>query len=133
MHFPPARFSIGRYQLIRRRRGSTRRTIASGTATLQSAIMNTPAIVIYKMNPWSWYLTKNMVQVKFASMANIIADDLVFPELLQQNATVENICELGIKIISDTTYSSNMMNKIQQINEKIGGAGASEKIAQFII
>ena len=107
--------------------------IASGTATLQSAIMKTPAIVIYKMNPWSWYLTKNMVQVKFASMANIIADDLVFPELLQQKATVENICELGMQIISDTTYRSNMMDKIQRINEKIGAAGASEKIAQFIL
>ena len=107
--------------------------IASGTATLQAAIMNTPAIVIYKMNLLSWYLTKQLVKVQFASMANIIANELVFPELLQQKATHENIAEIGIRLINDKNYKNNMIEKMRFINSQIGEAGASKKAAQFIL
>jgi len=107
--------------------------IASGTATLQAAIMNTPAIVIYKMHWLSWYLTKQLVKVQFASMANIIANELVFPELLQQKATYTNIAELGIQLINDRDYKNNMIEKMKLINSQIGEAGASERTAQFIL
>ena len=107
--------------------------VSSGTATLQAAIMNTPSIVIYKMNAWSWYLTKNLVQVKFASMANIIADKLVFPELLQKQLTSESISELGMKLIRDTEYRGTMINQMKKINQIIGEPGASKQIATFIL
>ena len=95
--------------------------------------MNTPSIVIYKMNIWSWYLTRNLVQVKFASMANIIADSLVFPELLQKQLTSESISELGLKLISDTDYRYTMIDQMKKINAAIGGPGASKQIATFIL
>tara|TARA_B100000029_G_scaffold507159_1_gene591248 strand:- start:647 stop:1774 length:1128 start_codon:yes stop_codon:yes gene_type:complete len=107
--------------------------VASGTATLQAAIMNTPAIVVYKMNAWSWYLTNNLVKVKFASMANIIADKLVFPELLQKNLTSDSISELGLQLIHNTDYKNTMIDQIKKINHTIGEAGASRKIATFIL
>ena len=107
--------------------------VSSGTATLQAAIMNTPSIVVYKMNTWSWHLTRNLVQVKFASMANIIADELVFPELLQKDLTSENISALGLKLMRDIDYKNIMIDKMKKINHTIGGPGASQKIATFIL
>ena len=79
--------------------------VASGTATLQAAIMNTPAIVIYKMNVLSWWLTKQLVQVNFASMANIIANELVFPELLQG-------ADLFLKVSRDDLYSYDILHML---------------------
>ena len=107
--------------------------VSSGTATLQAAIMSTPSIVVYKMNTWSWHLTRNLVQVKFASMANIIADELVFPELLQKDLTSENISELGLKLMRDIDYKNIMIDKMKKINHAIGGPDASQKIATFIL
>ena len=107
--------------------------IASGTATLQAAIMKTPSIVIYKMNAWSWFLTKKLVQVNFASMANIIAEELVFPELLQNDVTVNQISQLGLELINNTEYKNNMDIKMNSINQKIGDSGASKRVAEFII
>ena len=112
---------------------ATLAVVSSGTATLQAAIMNTPSIVVYKMNGWSWYLTRNLVQVKFASMANIIADSLVFPELLQKQFTSESISELGLKLISETDYRHTMIDQMKKINATIGGPGASKQIAAFIL
>ena len=103
--------------------------VASGTATLQAAIMNTPAIVIYKMNSFSWWLTKQLVQVNFASMANIIANELVFPELLQGEANINNITKEAVRIIKEENYKNTIISNMQLIRNKIGGSGASKKIA----
>ena len=107
--------------------------IASGTATLQSAIMNTPAIVIYKMNKLSWLLAKNYVKVRFASIVNIIANQEVFPELLQEKATSKNIAEKMMKIINDENYNNHIKKQLKALQKTIGEAGASKKIAKFIL
>ena len=107
--------------------------IASGTATLQSAIMRTPAVVVYKMNILSWWLTKLLVKVKYASMANIIANKMVFKEFLQQRATVENVKKEIEKILMNEKYNKEIMSDLNLINKKIGLDGATEKAASFIM
>ena len=111
---------------------ATAAIVSSGTATLQSAIMNTPAVVVYKMNFISWWLTQKLVQVKFASMTNIIAEKLVFPELLQNDANVNNISNQMIEMINNTNYRTKLMNQIKLIQQKVGSSGASIKAAQYI-
>jgi len=111
---------------------ATAAIVSSGTATLQAAIMNTPAVVVYKMNKISWWLTKKLVQVNFASMANIIAEKLVFPELLQNDATENNISTQIIKIINEPEYRKKIMEEIKIIQEKVGEPGASKRAAQYI-
>ena len=111
---------------------ATAAIVSSGTATLQAAIMNTPAVVVYKMNKISWWLTKKLVQVNFASMANIIAEKLVFPELLQNDATENNISNHIIKMINEPEYRKKLMAEIKIIQEKVGEPGASKRAAQYI-
>ena len=107
--------------------------VASGTATLQAAIMNTPAIVVYKMNLISWYLTQKMVKVNYASMANIIAEEEIFPEYLQSKANIKNLCNATYKILKDNNYRQALNQKIKLINQKIGSIGASKRAAEYIV
>tara|TARA_Y100000768_G_scaffold57831_1_gene38846 strand:- start:2473 stop:3579 length:1107 start_codon:yes stop_codon:yes gene_type:complete len=106
--------------------------ISSGTATLQSAIMETPAVVVYKMNWFSWLITKLLVKVKFASMANIIMNEELYSEYLQHKATKFNIVNGTLKILNDKAYYDLLMNKIKILKQKIGNPGASNKAAKLI-
>ena len=107
--------------------------VASGTATLQAAIMNTPSIVVYKMNKLSWCLTKKLVKVKYASMANIIAEEEVFPEYLQSSANIRNLSSSAYKIFNNQNYRDILNHKIKLINNKIGLEGASKNAASYIV
>jgi len=107
--------------------------IASGTATLQAAIMKVPSVVIYKMNALSWTLTKNVIKAPFASMANIIAEEEVFPELLQNQATKQNLVQHTLNMLTQNTYRTQLLDKIEIIKNKIGGPGASKRAAQYIM
>lgn len=107
--------------------------IASGTATLQSAIMSTPAVVVYKMNILSWWMTKLLVKIKYASMANIIANKMVFKEFLQKKATVNNVKKEIEKILLDEQYNKQIMYDLNLINKKIGSNGATKKAVTFIM
>ena len=106
--------------------------ISSGTATLQSAIMETPAVVVYKMNWFSWLITKLLVKVKFASMANIIMNEELYAEYLQHKATKFNIVNGTLKILNDKAHYDLLMNKIKILKQKIGNPGASKKAAKLI-
>ena len=107
--------------------------VASGTATLQAAIMHTPAVVVYKMNALSWYLTQKMIKVNYASMANIIAEEEVFPEYLQSNANIQNLYKGIYKILNEKHYRQELNKKIKLINKKIGLIGASKRAAEHIL
>jgi len=58
---------------------------------------------------------------------------LVFPELLQNDVTVNQISQLGLELINNTEYKNNMNIKMNSINQKIGVSGASKRVAEFII
>ena len=95
--------------------------------------MNTPAIVVYKMNCISWYLTQKMVKARYASMANIIAEQQVFPEYLQSEANVNNLYHATYKMLNDDNYQNELNQKIELINQKIGLMGASKRTAEYIL
>ena len=107
--------------------------VASGTATLQAAIMRIPTVVVYKMNALSWFLTQQMVQVKYASMANIIAEQEVFPEYLQKQATSKKLYHAVYEILNNEETRNKMNQKINLMNKKIGDSGASKRVAEYII
>ena len=90
-------------------------------------------MVVYKMNMISWWLTQRMVQVKYASMANIIAEEEVFPEYLQSNANIENLYKATYKMITNQEYMQKINQKLNLINQKIGTIGASQRAAEYIL
>ena len=106
--------------------------IASGTASLESAITTRPIIVIYKMSWISWFITRRFITIPFACIVNILANKKIIPELLQNHFTVQNI----IKSINAYKESGARKNYVVEINNTInqlGDGSAYYKTAKYII
>ena len=67
--------------------------VASGTATLETALVGRPMVIVYKMSPWSWRLMRRMRYLPWVGLPNILAGRYVVPEFLQDDATPENLAQ----------------------------------------
>jgi lipid-A-disaccharide synthase len=106
--------------------------IASGTATLQAALLGIPLVVVYKMFPATFWLGKQIVKVKHVSLVNILAGREVVKELLQSEATVGNIVQELEKILSDGSHTKNMMDAYAGIRSMFSSKHASERVADMV-
>jgi len=107
--------------------------ISSGTASLEAALIGTPQVVCYGMNPITWLIAKHTVKVKYVSLANLIEDKFIFKELLQGDSAPEKIfSELG-SLLFDSSYIGQMKADYRQLRVHLGEGGASEKIAAKMI
>ena len=106
--------------------------VASGTATLEAAILNTPMIVGYKGNPLSYWIGKQLVKVSYISLVNLIADEEVVPEHIQHNLTSSQILS-DLKSLTEGPASIQQQEKFAKIREMLGTEGVSDAIAQSIL
>jgi len=104
--------------------------VTSGTATLEAALFKVPEIVCYKGNGISFWLAKQLIKVKYISLVNLILDKPALPELIQDKMNAENI-NIALKSILNPGESRNsMLNSFDELEEKLGGSGASERAAK---
>ncbi len=106
---------------------------ASGTVTLESAIIGTPVIVMYKVNPLSYALGKKLIQVKWVSLVNLIAEKELVPELLQNEASPERIASNTLEILNDPVRQSQIRSGFDQVVSRLGTPGASKRAAGLIM
>ncbi len=106
--------------------------VASGTATLEAAILNTPMIVGYKGNPLSYWIGKQLVKVSYISLVNLIADEEVVPERIQHNLISSQILS-DLKSLTEGPASIQQQEKFAKIREMLGKEGVSKSIAQSIL
>ena len=107
--------------------------VASGTATIEAAIMGAPMIVVYRVSPLTYLLGKMLIKVKNIGMVNIIAGKTVVPELIQKDVTPEKITSAVIQILNNPFKQEEMKKELSSLKEKIGNPGASFRAAQIII
>ncbi|NQU68395.1 MAG: lipid-A-disaccharide synthase [Candidatus Marinimicrobia bacterium] len=107
--------------------------VASGTSTVEAAIFGTPLVVMYKINYFSWLITRLLVKVQFAGMVNIISSEEVAPEFLQQDANVKSISKAVIRFFTDKTYTDTVKSKLLKVKESFGQVGASNRAAEAIV
>tara|TARA_B100001029_G_C15063817_1_gene461361 strand:- start:9476 stop:10597 length:1122 start_codon:yes stop_codon:yes gene_type:complete len=107
--------------------------IASGTSTLEAAVYGTPGVVVYKLSPFSWWLSKLFVKVKFAGMVNLIANKEIMPEFLQENATAKNISTTVLSLLMDKEKYYDKLIQLKQIKERLAKRGVFDKIANYIL
>ena len=107
--------------------------VGSGTSTLESVLLNTPIILVYKTSSLSWYLMQKMVKVKFAGMPNIIMNQPIVPELLQKRVTAENLIIETKRFFNDKRYQLKMESAYKNIKNALGSSGASKRAAEIII
>ncbi|RVT73105.1 lipid-A-disaccharide synthase [Flavobacterium sufflavum] len=106
--------------------------VTSGTATLETALFKIPEVVCYKGSSISYQIAKRIITLKYISLVNLIMDEEVVTELIQDNCNTKTIKKELNKIL-DPEYRKNLLAKYDALEQKLGGAGASEKTAQLII
>jgi len=111
--------------------------VASGTATVEAAIMGTPFVMVYRVSALTYALGRPRVKVPYFAMVNLIAGEEIVPELVQHKFTVENIVTEMNKIIPDGEPRARMIERLAAVKSKlkIGGGGAhpSERAAEIIL
>ena len=106
---------------------------SSGTATLETACIGSPLIVLYKVSFLTWLIAKFLIKVKTIAMVNIIAGEKVVPEFLQFKARPSMIASEAMKILEDTAYRSGMVREFEKVKDVLGSPGASNRAAEAIL
>ena len=108
--------------------------VTSGTATLETALLNVPQVVCYKtpIPNLIYWVFKNMLHTPYISLVNLIADKKVVRELFAKFFSVENIHDEIEKLLFDPEYRKNMLSEYKLIQEKLGTENASDKAAKLI-
>ncbi|MBI5681791.1 MAG: lipid-A-disaccharide synthase [Deltaproteobacteria bacterium] len=106
--------------------------VASGTATLETAILETPMVVIYKVSPLTYWFGRILINLDCVSLVNIVANKKVVPELIQWNANPDNIAHEILKILKDKEIYNNILAGLQTVKERLGRGGASKRAAEII-
>ncbi len=106
--------------------------VASGTATLEAALLKKPMIITYRMSKISWQILKRMRLQPYVGLPNILAERFVVPELLQEEATPEKIAQEAVKILSDKSLLEDITNEFTRIHHQLK-QNTGEKAAEVIL
>ncbi len=105
--------------------------VASGTATLEVALLEIPMIIVYKVSPFTYCAGRIVIDVEHIGLVNIIAGKKVVPELIQGDAKAEKIAEETEKILSDRTLKDRITRDLRDLRQKLGTPGAAERTAEL--
>lgn len=107
--------------------------IASGTATLQAALVGTPMIIVYRAPRLTFWLARQLVRVKWIGLANLIAGRSIVPEVLQDEVTPERLTEEVLHLLRDRPAYREMQQALEQVRASLGEPGASERAAAVVL
>jgi len=107
--------------------------VASGTATLETAILETPMVILYKISFVSYLIGKTLVKLNNFGLVNIVAGKQIVPELLQHQVTGKNIAEEIYPLLTDDKKISEVKKELQKVNSLLGSPGASKRGAEIIL
>lgn len=106
--------------------------VKSGTATLEAALDKLPLVVAYKTSPFSWSIIKRALKVRHVSLVNLLAEDPVVPELIQANATPENIaCHLIPLMDKNSAEYKKQISGLSRIAPILGSSGSADRVADL--
>jgi lipid-A-disaccharide synthase len=106
---------------------------ASGTATVQAALHDTPMIIVYRMTPLSYQLAKRVVTLDTIGMVNLIAGETVAPELVQGAFTPEAVAREAVSLLTDRDRAARTRASLATVRARLGGPGASRRAALAIM
>jgi len=103
----------------------------SGTVTLETALMTTPMVIVYKMSGVSYKIMKRLITIDHIGLPNILAGREIVKELLQENANPEMISEEILHMLNDDKYHQQIIDDLQSVRNKLGDSGGSERVASL--
>ncbi|MCB1757180.1 MAG: lipid-A-disaccharide synthase [Gammaproteobacteria bacterium] len=105
---------------------------ASGTATLETAMMGVPMTIVYRVNPVSYAIMSRMIRIPWIGLVNIVAEKPVVKEFLQKRAKPRDIAREVKRLLEDQSYADDMRAELRIVREKMGEGGGSANVARLI-
>lgn len=111
---------------------ATAAIVASGTATVEAALLGAPMVVVYRLSPWTYRLGRRFVRVPYYAMVNLIGGRRVVPELIQGEFTADRVLGEIVPLLDDTETRRQMQRDLHEVREKLGAPGASARAAAVV-
>ena len=105
---------------------------ASGTATLEGAILGKPMVIIYKVSRLSYWIGRALIHVDHIGLANLVAGRRIAPELIQEDANPKRIAEETLRILKTPGLLQQMGELMSEVRSRLGEPGATDRAARII-
>jgi lipid-A-disaccharide synthase len=106
--------------------------VSSGTATIESALLDTPMVVVYRVSPVTARLAKPLVRTPYFAMVNLIAEKRVVPELVQDDFTPARVTAEILRLLQDPNARTAARTGLAEVRKRLGPPGAVERAADAI-
>lgn len=107
--------------------------VCSGTATLETAIMQKPFVIVYKTSLLNYLLYRPLIRVPFIGIVNIVAGERIIPEFIQFNSSPGRIAKETLNYLENRKYLEGMVKRLETINSSLGTPNAATRAAKIII
>ncbi len=107
--------------------------VASGTATLETALIGSPMIVFYKTSQFSYFILKRLIKVKYISLVNILLKKKVVDEFIQENATPKKLTQALFRLLNSDDSREKQLLEFERIKELLGSKSASKSVAKLTL
>ena len=105
---------------------------ASGTATLEGAILGKPMVIVYKVSLPSYWIGKRLIRVDHIGLVNLVAGREIVPELIQKDVNPETITEKALRILKNPVLCQQMIESMAEVRKNLGEPGAAQRAARIV-
>jgi lipid-A-disaccharide synthase len=106
--------------------------VASGTATLETALLGTPEVIVYRISGATWFLGKFLLKVRLFGIVNIILGEEVVPELFQDKMTPDNVSKAAIRLMDDVWLQSRIRGNYERLRRQLGSGNVPERVVEAV-
>jgi len=107
--------------------------VSSGTATIETTLLSVPFVILYKTAWSTFFLGRRLIQIPYIGLVNIVAGEMIAPELLQDQCTAQHAADTALKILSDPQRIERIRLQLKLVKDTMGGRGASLAAATAIL
>lgn len=118
------------YNAIRYARAAV---VASGTATLETALLGTPEVIVYRISQATWMLGKLLLRVRLFGIVNIILGEEVVPELFQERMTPTEISKTVLRLMDDVWVQSRIRGNYEKLRRQLGSGRVADRVVDVVV
>ncbi|HWR30316.1 MAG TPA: lipid-A-disaccharide synthase [Negativicutes bacterium] len=106
---------------------------ASGTVTLEAALMGLPSVIIYRVKTATYWLIRVVADVSHVGLPNIVVGRRILPELIQNDVTADSVCREALRLMTDSVAKAQVKADLQEVRIKLGEPGAVRRVARIVL